>query len=373
MQKIVIPDPLQLTIDDLGWFCGKDARDRLEPSRTGMKRRHCVEDYITVNEIGKRLDMKITCAMIMCEWDPDNRLKDIPGLAPCGEEWDNASYFDTKLAKECVDVINSSPYIELCNHGLQHTYYIKGQPYNNSDFYYMEDGVYKAIPDDEIRMRLDAWYDLLNYHGIKKSVRSFIPPNCNYQWEHLSKILKEYGILYVSTILDSAHPKRENLSFVELEDGVVNIDRNNNLIRWDECESKLDDLPIVSGMFACHWANLCHKDPEKNHTLVDRWVDYFNKCAEEFGVILSKDIAFCATQSVYKQFSKISEKDGVLTIDLTNIPNSIGLMDSFYVSAKEPLTKWTGCDVEIYEKRQNFISYKITPQAKLLKFGEVNL
>ena len=105
MERIIIPAPLQISMDDLGWFCGKDGRADLEPSRTGITRRHCAEDYITVNEIGRRLGMKITCAMILSEWDPDNRLKDIPGLAPCGREWDNASYFDAKKARLCADIL----------------------------------------------------------------------------------------------------------------------------------------------------------------------------------------------------------------------------------------------------------------------------
>ena len=53
MKSIIIPNPLQITMDDLGWFCGKDARDKMEPARTGITRRHCAEDYEVVNEIGK--------------------------------------------------------------------------------------------------------------------------------------------------------------------------------------------------------------------------------------------------------------------------------------------------------------------------------
>ena len=93
MQNIIVPEPLQIVMDDIGWFCGHDKRKIMEPARTGITRRHCAKDYETVNEIGHRLNMKINCAIVMGEWDPDNRLKDIEGLSVYGKNWDNASFF----------------------------------------------------------------------------------------------------------------------------------------------------------------------------------------------------------------------------------------------------------------------------------------
>ena len=56
MSDILIPQPLQIVIDDLGWFCGDDDRTNGGASRTGMPRRHCYKDYEAINELGKALD-----------------------------------------------------------------------------------------------------------------------------------------------------------------------------------------------------------------------------------------------------------------------------------------------------------------------------
>lgn len=360
--KIVIPDPLQITMDDLGWFCGKDGRKIMEPARTGICRRHCAKDYETVNEIGRRIGMKINCAFIMGEWDPDNRLKNIPGLSPYGENWNNALYFDKEEAQKCVEVINSSEYIDIAVHGLHHTYYTPGMGYNNTDYY--RNNERDITPENEIRARLDAYFDLMEYHGFKKDINSFIPPSFIYKTGHLPGILKDYNILYVSTDFETLIDGEKWISPVEIDNGIIVVDRNNNTIPWYEMETNLDDSEVLRGIFGCHWANVCHKDPKENHTLIDSWVSYFERCKQTFGIILSESIGFCATQSVYKKYSKLSENGDEYIIDLSAVPEAIGLGESFYISTKKPLSKWVGCDAQIYEKCADFINYKITPNEK---------
>ena len=205
----------------------------------------------------------------------------------------------------------------------------------------------------------------MEVNGFHKSVNSFIPPNCAYKMGHLSKILKEYNIFYVSTAFGSIFGNKEFLD-VEIEDGVIIVDRNNNLIPWDQMETCLDDLPVVSGIFACHWANVCHKCPEKNDYLTDSWVNYFQRCKKTFGVILSERMVFYATQAIYNKYSTINCTDGKYTINISRIPKVTGLETNFYISSKENLTEWTGCDVEMYEKCADFIHYKVTPKNKML-------
>ena len=48
MKKFTIPNALQIIIDDLGWFNGKDNIKNCGPSRTAMPRNHVAEDYIVV-------------------------------------------------------------------------------------------------------------------------------------------------------------------------------------------------------------------------------------------------------------------------------------------------------------------------------------
>ena len=55
MKEYIIPNALQIVIDDLGWFNGKDDRENHGPSCTAMPRNHVAEDYLAVNELGRAL------------------------------------------------------------------------------------------------------------------------------------------------------------------------------------------------------------------------------------------------------------------------------------------------------------------------------
>ena len=270
-------------------------------------------------------------------------------------------FFDRAEAKKCVRVINNSDYIDIAVHGLYHSYYVKGQDYNNTDYYIHGE----KVSEKEIRTRLDACFDLMNYHGFEKKINSFVPPGFIYREGHLSKILKDYNILYISTILSDIIEGR-NETDAYIENGIITVDRKHNLIPWEEMESSLDNLPCVSGVFGCHWANVCHKNPEHNYKLIDGWVNYFKKCGERFETILSEDMGFCATQTVYKKHLKISESDCVYTIDLNDIPSADGLGECFYISARKPLSEWAGCRAEIKDTYPDFINYKIIPESKII-------
>ena len=174
--------------------------------------------------------------------------------------------------------------------------------------------------------------------------------------------------MYISSIFERIEPKRENISDVEIENDIITIDRNNNLIDWDEMESDPTKLPATSGVFGCHWANVCHKNPKENYKLVDNWVKYFENCKENFGTILSKGMSFHATQLLYKKHSMVKSENGEFTIDVSAVPKHKGMEESFYISSKEKLESIGGCEIEIYEKQKNFINYKVTPKQNILKF-----
>ncbi len=367
MDQIMIPSGLQITMDDVGWFCGSDDRQDGGSARSGMPRRHCINDYKAIHELGKRLNMKINCGFVLGEWDPDNRLKKIPCFSKYGDDWDNASYFRAEEAKKCVEIINNSPYIDIAVHGLMHNYYKKDANYSNTDYYCNKNGTYYPIPDDEIRMRLEAFFDLLAYHGIKKEVNSFIPPSFEYIWDTISKTLHTYGILYLSTIFDVVR-NRTDLSMAEMENGIISLDRNNNQIEWWELSADPRRLPVVSGIFGCHWINILHIETNGYPMILDQWEEYFKKCSETFGVILSRDMQFYATQALYKKYTIVETENGALTLDIQNIPKAKGLGKCFYLSARKPIKSFTGCDMTVYEQHDGFINYEITPHDSVLTF-----
>ncbi len=45
---MLIPYALQITMDDVGWFCGVDDREHGGSARAAMPRRRCAKDYVAV-------------------------------------------------------------------------------------------------------------------------------------------------------------------------------------------------------------------------------------------------------------------------------------------------------------------------------------
>lgn len=371
MEKIIIPSSLQITMDDVGWFNGEDDRKNGGSARTAMTRRHCAEDYAAINELGKRLGMRINCAFVIAEWDPDDRLKKIKNLSKYGEGWNNSAYLGKEEMRAVAEAVNASPYIDIAIHGLLHNYYSPDIAYCNSDYFYPADGKMQMIPEREIRERFDAFFDLLRYYGINKTVNSFIPPSFKYIWEGISHILSDYGIKYVSTLFetkDLCMPSGVSApKWAGVESGsVITINRNNNFIPWYDISTDLDSAPVVSGVFGCHWPNLLHEDKTRHSEIIDGWVRYFERCADTFGIILSRDIAFAAEQSLYYEYAKLDESDGITRIDISAVPKTDACVGRFYVSAREEIKEALGCSVKEYERRGGFITYEISATEKLI-------
>ena len=373
MENIIIPESLQITMDDVGWFNGADDREYGGSAHTGMPRRHCAEDYAAINELGRRLDMKINCAFIVGEWDDDNRLGKIKYLSKYGDNWNNAAYLGRDEMKAVADTINASPYIDIAVHGLLHNYYKPGVPYNNSDYFYVLDDKSYMAPESEVRARLDTFFDMLDHHGINKSINSFIPPTFRYIWDTISRILCEYGIRYVSTVFAPAsmtmpEGMRRPVS-AGVENGIITICRNNNPISWREVSSDLDGFEPLKGIFGCHWPNVLHIDPSRHGEVVDNWVRYFKRCADTYGIILSRDIAFAAVQTLFREYAVVSYADGAMTVDISKVPIVPGCERKFCISSRGEITSHSGCELSLYERRDGFVNYEVVPCAETMVFA----
>ena len=374
MENIIIPESLQITMDDVGWFNGPDDRPNGGSARTAMPRRHCAEDYAAINALGERLDMRINCAFVVGDWDPDNRLKHIKYLSKFGDDWNNAAYLGKEEMQAVADTVRNSPYIDIAVHGLQHNYFHPDHGYTNTDYYYHIGETHVLIPEEEIRARLDAYFDILDHYRIGKKVNSFIPPNFDYIWGSMAHILADYGIRYVSTVFtypDLQTPEGfVKPALVGVDNcGVITLNRNVNRISWREVGSDLDEFPTLAGIFGCHWPNVLHLDQTRNMETVENWARYFLRCADTFGIILSKDIGFAATQTLYREYASVTYSGGTMTVDVSGVPTAPGRRDRFYISARQEITAFTGCQIEVHERRDGFLNYAVTPTSTVMTFA----
>lgn len=366
--SIVIPAALQVCLDDVGWWCGRDDRAIGGPSRSGFIRNHCAADYEAIHQFGQAIGQVIYCAFILGEWDTEGRLsREIPHFAPLNHRPDPVEM------QKAVEIINASPYIEVAVHGLCHGYYAPDNPAKDtSDYYirYAKDRM-EMIPEPEVRLRLDAFFSLCREHGITKPIRGFVPPSGAYRGFELSSILKEYGLLYnVSSFHRPLRftnvPDPALLDEVFVEDGFITLKDQIDPIPWDAHDADMRSLPPCYGVIGMHWPNILHADPNRHGETLQKLVPYFERCADTFGIVLSKDVAFAATQALYRKYAVLRED----TLDLSAVPPALGRQESFILSSAEPL-QFRGAAVLSTEVKSGFINYELSPGGKAVNYMQI--
>ena len=376
---VKIPFALQLCLDDVAWHYGADLRCIGQASRSGIPRYHQPEDYMVLEEIGRRLDMKIVCPLCLADWDKDNLLKGEIGITHNPYGWDRASEIDMEYAEACMAEMRKSKYMDFAYHGLLHGRYDEhGKLLTQTEYFSLsldENGnaVY-SVDAEDVRHRLDLFDKIRHSWGLDNKITSFVSPcgACNATPEQMHVICEEVARRGVRTWLNFAFAFDGPLY---ISDDVACIKKggtfNGRSVRWNAYDfdpKYLGDFTCsnessLSGVFGLHWTNFLRFNPENNFERIPAWIDYFKRQAEIFGFMLSKNAEFCANQAFYAKYSTIREHGGAIVIDTSSVKKNSPswLANSFYVSFKKeqlPASCENG-SMELYEEHAEFNTYKI--------------
>lgn len=384
-KKICLPIALQIVTDDVGWFNGFDARCAEGPSRTGIPRKHCYLDYEVLEAVGKEIGMKINCPFVIGEWDKKNRLRGMPHATNNESGWDRASEIDYEEAERCLDVINRAEHFELAFHGLMHGYWENGISVADAEFSHPASLNYKTkyashlfipVDNDYFESHIETFFKIYADWDFKQKIRSFTSPSGVYKGveenRHLVEMMKKYGMHIWSNSWGAVKVAHEVI------DGVIFLNKayvGDNFPHWaaysiDPERLKDYSFEVNNGIdhpqraiYGTHWPNFLYYDPERNLECVKPWGRFMRRQAEIFGLMLSKDIAFAASQGVYRRYAALENtKDGI-AIDLTAVDNAdaIELSDTFYISIEKGISpKITkGGTLSLYEEHKDFNNYEI--------------
>ncbi len=395
--KVVLPVALQIVTDDIGWFNGRDIRCSDGPSRTGMPRKHVAEDYAVLNAIGKAIGMKINAPLVIGEWDKKNRLRGMPHATYDEQGWDMASQINYAEAERCFDVMESAEYLEYGFHGLMHGYWQDGISLADQEFSYPRSLDYKTkyapaswlVPVDNayLESHIETFFQIYEDWGFKKKIRSFTSPSSVQGGiednRHMTAMMKKYGMIYWS------NQWRAVKNLCEVIDGVIFVNKaiKQQPLPWEAYGIDPDVLAEYSfefnngidhaerAIYGSHWPNFLQYNPMRNMETVDAWARHFKRQAEIFGLMLSKDIAFCASQAVYRKRSVLDFKKDSVVIDLSEVDNSgaLGLSDTFHISVENGLkpTAIKGAILTPYEKHDAFTNYTLKRTGE--SFVEISL
>lgn len=367
MVDVMVPAALQIIMDDIGWWCGRDDRKIGGPSRTAMPRKHCVADYQAVADLGAALNMRIGCSFVLGEWDMDNRLgKDVLHFSHYGDKWDNASHRNREDLEKAAEIIRNSPYIDIALHGLYHGYYMPEADFHDySDFWYLQGGRLYMVPEKEIRNRIEHYLRICEEYDFQKKITTYVPPSARHRAYSISAILKDYGIQQIFTLIKDLDPEAQpedegGFDRIFVENGIMTVDMS-HFVPWDAVDMDFDPLPPSYGVLSTHWPNILNMDPDKHGESRERTLKYFRRCAETFGIMLSPNAGFAASQELYKKYAKVTQQDNVCVIDLTAVPMADGKRERFYISVRKEPVKAEGAILGNSEVHSDFYNIEVKP------------
>ena len=365
---IIIPKPLFLLIEDVGWWQGQDGSSQQQPFRTAMPRNHCPADYEALVYLAEKLSMRIVLAMVMCEWDINDFLKDVAGATWMGKAWSNQINRGPWL-EEAADCLRKNQHrLEIALHGVGHEFW-QDQLMHRSEFH---DRKCRMRSPEVIKAHLDAFGELLNQHKLAPFPHSFIPPALKHSFgngtESFQAILKQYGVHFVTTRFSRARifspPFARHINW---EENVLLLERGLSPTPWHVVGAKPAknlDGPII----ALHWANLLHENPDQNIEVVKGWVSAIHQSAQSEGTMMVPDLHSCWSQYCHQQLAQLVPKGSEVVLSRRTLPPSSYKVDKVYLRIQHPIDfKWKvegGTIADIKEEKDGVFLYELKADNK---------
>ena len=346
----VIPMPIQVVIDDVGWWSGQDGSKWQEPYRTGISRNHVPADYRAIAELGKALGIKPQAAMILGEWDKQNILRNVPHSTWMGKNWDNSKWVGPWLEEAAYIINQNHENYEITLHGLGHEWWTDGiftrAEWSNNE------GVMR--PKEDVERHLDAFYEIMKQNNLGDMPNSFVPTAFRHGFGvtpgndmSLAELLGKRGFTYINTPY-SIMLNRENVKhgLFGFDAGVMTVDRGDDLVSWYQIGPNPEG-EITGSTCGMHWPNLLHENPERNSEIVERWVKLLTPYKNKQNTLLAKNSDEFQHQLAHNVCTKIVFQENLIELDFSEtdkLPGNIG---------KNELTLKISCPNELQFTSEN--------------------
>ncbi len=321
---VCIPRPIQVVIDDVGWWSGRDGSAQQEPFRTGISRHHTIADYNAIIELGRSLGICPQAAMVLCEWDRENVLRDLPESTWMGTNWDNGKWLGPWLDEAADLICNNPDHFEFTVHGIGHEYWLGGKLTRAE--WATSDGTMR--PAEHILKHLDYYQKIMQQNRLGSFPGSFVPTAFNHGYgttgeNHISlaELLSRHGINYINT----PFYKMQNVDKVKngvfgLDAGVLTIDRGNDLLDWNVIGT-LPEGEILGPTCGMHWPNLLHENPERNTEIVQGWVTLLKPYNDRLETLLAQNSEHFQKQLIHHITTGIRIEENKIELDFSEANN----------------------------------------------------
>jgi hypothetical protein len=316
----VIPMPIQVVIDDVGWWSGQDGSQQQEPYRTGIPRNHVLADYEAIVRLGRALGIRPQAAMVLCEWDKNNILRKLPTSTWMGSNWENKKWVGPWMEQAADLIRGNSQNFELTLHGVGHEFWSNGK-FTRAEW---ADSAGIMRPVDQVEAHLDAYESLLLQHRLGPFPTSFVPTAFLHGFGHtdgyeisMAEILSRRGITYINTPFEGMQNRAAvNHGVFGFDAGVLTVDRGQDLLDWNVI-GRTPTGQVQSPTCGMHWPNLLHLNPERNSEVVEEWVRFLRPYQDQPGTCLPANSESFRAQLVYHVCTRLAVTGQDLQLDFS--------------------------------------------------------
>ncbi len=316
--NVIIPMPIQIVIDDVGWWSGEDGTKQKQPYRTGINRNHVPADYQAIVDLGIKLGVRPQAATILCEWDRENILRNLPTSTWMREQWDNSKWVGAWL-DEAADIIrNNQNHYELTMHGVGHEYW-QDENFTRAEW---ADSSGQMRPLDQVELHLDYFEKLLDQNRLGPFPTSFVPTAFLHGFgltgEHkisMAGVIKKRGVNYINTPFSNMfNAQGAQFGLFGIDAGVITVDRGEDLLDWNIFGGEPSGV-ITGPTCGLHWPNLLHPDPSRNAEIVEAWVKLLKPYNEKRATLLARNSLSFRNQLVHHVCTKVLVREDEIDID----------------------------------------------------------
>jgi hypothetical protein len=316
--KVTVPLPIQLVIDDVGWWSGKDGHENQEPYRSGINRNHVPADYQAIVDLGKKLGVRPQAATILCEWDRENILQNVPTSTWMRERWDNSKWVGPWLDEAAAIIRENQTHYELTLHGVGHEYW-QDEKASRAEWA-DRSGVMRPL--DQVELHLEYFGKLLEQNQLGPYPTSFVPTAFLHGFGltgthkiSMAEVLKKRGINYINTPFSNMHnAEGAQFGLFGIDSGVITVDRGEDLLSWDAFGRKPSG-EITGPTCGLHWPNMLHENPERNTEIVDTWVELLKPYNDKPETLLAINSTSFRNQLLHYVCTKVHLSDETMDFD----------------------------------------------------------
>jgi hypothetical protein len=310
-----IPLPVQIVIDDVGWWEATDGSAVGEPFRSGMGRPHVPADYRALAELGRRLGMRPQAAMMLCDWDRDLVLRQLPEATWMGADWDNPWRHHPHLDEAAQILTDRAHDLELVVHGLAHEWW--GETAMERAEWADRAGIMR--PRHLLERHLEAYATILERNALGPLPQFFVPCAFCHAFGDgdagVHRLLADHGIIYVSTPFGSMRQVREpQTPRIAVECGVMTVDRGGGAPPWSAAATAPPEA-MTGPIIGLHWPNILHPDPERNDEVVDAWVTHLQRVGSLHDRWLAPDTPRAWSQLAHAECTLVTDTAEGLAFD----------------------------------------------------------